>query len=331
MGFETQDVEVKLLSIMRILNGSLRPLGARIVSRRLEEHGIKLTERTVRYHLKRMDERGLTRLVGQRGGRVLTMEGIEEVKRALVRDKVGFVVSKIEILSFRTNFDLQNHTGSVPVNVSFFRKEEFSKALHVMSPAFTRGFCVSNMVAVAKENESLGGITIPQGKVGLATVCSVVVNGVLLKAGIPIESKFGGILQVRTRQPLRFVELIHYAGSSLDPSEIFIKAEMTSVKRAITSGNGEILANFREIPAFCRPLTEEVITKLKEAGIRGVLVMGDVSEPVCEVSVGLNQIGIVLLGGLNPIAVANEGGINTENHAMSTVLDYQDLVKFEEL
>jgi hypothetical protein len=200
-----------------------------------------------------------------------------------------------------------------------------------MKPAFAAGLCVSDLVAVAKEGERLGEITVPDGKIGLATVCSIVINGSLLKAGVPIDSRFGGILQVKNHQPLRFVELIHYAGSSLDPSEVFIRARMTSVREVTTSGNGEILANFREIPAFCRPTAEEVIAKLKEAGLGGLLLMGNISEPVCEIPVELNRLGMILLGGLNPVAAAEEAGIEAENHAMSTVTEYQNLIKFWEV
>ena len=71
MGFETQDVERKALAILRILNDSREPLGARIIARRLKDHGIELGERAVRYHLKLMDGQGLTRLVG-RDGRLVT-------------------------------------------------------------------------------------------------------------------------------------------------------------------------------------------------------------------------------------------------------------------
>ena len=132
-----------------------------------------------------------------------------------------------------------------------------------MKPAFANELCVSDLVAVAQEGEKLGELIVPEGKVGLATVCSIVVNGTLLKAGVPIDSRFGGILQIRNGQPLRFVELIHYAGSSLDPSEVFIRAGMTSVIEVARKGEGTILANFREIPALCRPIAEEVVTKLK--------------------------------------------------------------------
>ncbi len=328
--FEAQEVERKELTILKVLNDSQEPLGARVIARLLKEHGIELGERAVRYHLQLMDERGLTHTAG-RDGRLITESGIDELKSALVRDKVGFAISRIELLAFHTTFNWEKRTGSVPVNVSFFPREKFAQALQAMKPAFAAGLCVSDLVAVAGEGERLGEITVPDGKVGLATVCSIVVNGSLLKAGVPTDSRFGGILQVRNHQPLRFVELIHYAGSSLDPSEIFIRARMTSVGEVATSGNGKILANFREIPAICRPIAGEVVAGLSEAGLGGLLLMGNTSESVCEIPVELNRIGIVLLGGLNPVAAAEEAGIEAENHAMSTVIEYQNLIRLWEV
>jgi repressor of nif and glnA expression len=330
MGFETQDVERKVFAILRVLSDSQEAQGARIIARRLKDLGVELGERAVRYHLKLMDERGLTRLVG-RDGRLITEAGMDELKSALVRDKVGFAISRIELLAFRTDFDLDRHAGLVPVNVSFFNQENFRRALPAMAPAFRAGLCVSDLVAVAHEGETIGELSVPQGKVALATVCSIVVNGSLLKAGVPMDSRFGGILQIKNHEPLRFVELIHYAGSSLDPSEVFIMAKMTSVAEVARSGDGKLLANFREIPVLCRPIADKVIAKLKGAGLDGVLVMGNTSEPVCEIPVELNRIGMILLGGLNPVAAAEEAGIEVENRAMSTVIEYQGLIKFREL
>ena len=329
-GFETQEVARKELSILKVLNDSQEPLGARVIGRHLKDLGVELGERAVRYHLKLMDERGLTRNVG-RDGRLITESGIDELRNALVRDKIGFAISRIELLAFRTSFNLEKRAGSVPVNVSFFPKEKFARALQAMKPAFAARLCAGDLVAIGREGEPLGELTIPEGKVGLATVCSIVVNGSLLKAGVPMDSRFGGILQVRNHQPLRFVEVIHYSGSSLDPSEVFIRAGMTSVREVVASGNGKILANFREIPALCRTMAEEVTANLREAGLGGVLLMGDTSKPVCEIPVELNRVGIILLGGLNPVAAAEEAGIEVDNHAMSTVVDYQNLINFWEL
>jgi repressor of nif and glnA expression len=331
MGFETQDVERKVISILKVLDDSQEPIGGKVIAQRLKGCGIELGERAVRYHLKLMDSRGLTRLVGRRDGRVLTERGIEEVKSALVKDKVGFAISKIELLAFRTNFDYEKRCGSIPVNVSLFPNDKFGRALQAMKPAYEAGFCVSDLVATASAGERLGELVVPQGMTGLATVCSIVINGCLLKAGVPMDSRFGGILQVQNHKPLRFSEIIYYTGCSLDPSEIFIRAKMTSVREATRRGQGRVLANFREIPAVCRPIAEEVVIRLREAGLGGLLLMGNTSEAVCEIPVELNKVGMVLLGGLNPVAAAEEAGIEAENHAMSTVMEYQDLIKFKEV
>jgi len=330
VGFETQDVERKTIAIMRVLRDSPEPLGARVIAQSLKDHGVELGERAVRYHLKIMDERGFTESVG-RDGRLITQLGLEELESALVGDKIGFVASKIEFLACQTDFDIDKRQGKVPVNISFFPQKQFKKAIEIMKRVFQAGICVTDLVAVARQRERLGAIIVPQNKIGLATVCSVIINGALLKAGIPMDSKFGGILQIKNHKPLRFVELIQYPGSSLDPSEIYITSRMTSVGQVARKGEGKILANFREIPAICQPEAEKVIARLKEADLGGVLIMGEVSKPVCEVPVELNKVSMILTGGLNPIAAAVESGIEVENHAMSTIMEYQDLVKFWEL
>jgi len=331
MSFASSDVERKVFAILKVLGNSQEAQGSTVIARCLNDLGIELTERAVRYHLRLMDERGLTQLAGRRDGRVITELGLLELKRALVNDKVGFAFSRIETLAFRTSFDWDKRTGSIPANVSFFPEEKFAKALKIMKPVFQAGLCVSDLVAVASEGESIGELMVPEGKVALATVCSIVLNGTLLKDGVPVDSKFGGILQIRNRIPLRFVELIHYSGSSLDPSEIFIRANMTSVAEVAETGNGEILANFREIPAICRPIAEEVVAKLKDFGIGGLFFMGNTSEPVCEIPVELNRIGVILIGGLNPVAAVREAGIESENRAMSSLVNYQTLVKVSKI
>jgi hypothetical protein len=331
MSFESAGIERKVFSILKVLGASQQAQGARVIARSLKDLGIELTERAVRYHLRMTDEKGLTRLVGRRDGRIITELGQTELNKALVNDKVGFAFSRIESLAFRTNFSFETHTGKIPVNISLFDKAVFPKALKAMKPVFKAGLCVSSLVAVAGEGETIGDITVPEGKTALATVCSIVVNGTLLKAGVPVDSRFGGILQINNHQPLRFTELINYAGTSLDPSEIFIRADMTSVNKVVETGNGEILANFREIPAICRPMAEEIAAKLKNAGMGGLFVLGNVSEPACEMSVELNRVGVVLIGGLNPVAAAHEAGIESDNHAMSALIDYQKLVKVEQI
>ena len=331
MSNESPAIERKVLAILKILASSQQAQGARVIARYLKDVGIELTERAVRYHLKLTDEKGLTELVGRRDGRIITELGQTELKKALVSDKVGFAFARIEDLAFRMNFDFKTRTGLVPVNVSVFTEKSFPAALKIMKGIFQAGLCVSSLVSIAHQGETVGDIIVPEGKVALATVCSIVVNGALLKAGVPVDSRFGGILQMRNRQPLRFTELINYAGSSLDPSEIFIRANMTSVTQAAKSGNGDILANFREIPAVCRSTAQDVVARLKEAGINGLLLLGTISEPVGEVAIEVNRVGAILIGGLNPVAAAYEAGIESENYAMSTLMAYEKLTAIDDI
>jgi repressor of nif and glnA expression len=297
----------------------------------MQEYGVALSERGVRYHLKLMDDRGLTRLIGQHDGRAITQQGIEEIGNARVHDKIGFAISRIEILAFRTSLDLEKRQGLIPVNVSFIPRRVFKKALELMKPAFERGLHVSELVACADEGERIGELPVPAGYTGFATVCSIVVNGILLKSGIPMDSRFGGILQVKDAKPLRFIEIINYSGSSLDPSEVFIRGRMTSVRQAAEQGEGKILANFREIPVPALKLADQLIANLRQAGIGGVLAIGEIGEPICQIPVDMNRVGMIFFGGLNPVACVHEAGVEVENRAMSTVMEYQELRNFWEL
>ncbi|MDP7416254.1 MAG: DUF128 domain-containing protein, partial [Dehalococcoidales bacterium] len=216
-------------------------------------------------------------------------------------------------------------------NTSLINRDHYQEAVAVMGTVFQAGLCVSELVATAPEGGKLGSVVVPKGKIGLATVCSVVTNGVLLKAGIPVESRFGGVLEVRDAKPRRFVAIINYAGTSLDPSEQYIRARMTDVGAAAGAGNGKILANFREIPAPSRAVAQEVIDALKEAGISAVYVLGNTSEPVCQIPIGMDRVGMVLLGGLNPVAAAVEAGIEVESIAESGMVDFQQLTSFWQL
>jgi len=324
------DAENKMIAILRILSESPGPLGSITIARQLERYGVFLSERAVRYHLRITDERGYTQPRG-RDGRAVTSEGLEELRMALAPQQVGFIIDKLELLAFQTTFDPRTKTGQVPVNTSLFEKDKFHDALVAMRCAFEAGICVSQLVAVASEGEKLGAVVVPEGKIGLATVCSVVINGVLLKACVPMESKFGGVLEVIHSMPRRFVAIINYAGTSLDPSEQYIRAKMTDVTGATSGGHGKILANFREIVAPSRAIVEAKVAQLKEAGINGVYVLGNTSEPVCQIAVHMNRVGMVLLGGLNPIAVAAEAGIEVENIAESGLVDFQRLRSYREL
>lgn len=63
-----------ILAILKILEKYQDTvLGSREISRQLKLHGVVLTERTVRYHLRILDERGFTKVFGKEG-RMITQK-----------------------------------------------------------------------------------------------------------------------------------------------------------------------------------------------------------------------------------------------------------------
>jgi len=111
---------------------------------------------------------------------MITLEGRQEVKEALAPQHLGFVKEKLEMLAYQTTFDPEKRTGQLSTNTSLTDKDRFKRALSAMKDAFRASFCVSELVAIASEGEKLGSAIIPSGKIGFATVCSVVIYGVLL-------------------------------------------------------------------------------------------------------------------------------------------------------
>jgi HTH-type transcriptional regulator, global nitrogen regulator NrpRI len=320
-----------MLAILKVLDKhSDIILGSREISRQLKVHGIELTERTVRYHLRILDERGFTKVFGREGRRI-TQKGKEELAQALVSEKVGFIISKIETLSYLTDLDLEKNEGNIILNVSYFPEEKLKESLRIMKPVFLSPYIMCDKVVMHKGCEKIGDIIIPEGQIGFGTVCSVTINGIFLKSGIPVTSKFGGVLQIENSELSRFTALISYAGSSLDPLEIFIKSRMTDVLGAVKNHSGKILASFREIPVVSLEKVRQLREDLKKKGIGGILIVGNPNQPLLEMPVAMDKAGMVIVGGLNPIAALEEAGITTVSKAMSTLYRFSDLIKFKEL
>lgn len=320
---QDEAVRRKMLGILRVLSESNEPVGARNIAAQLEQWGIGLSERQVRYHLQIMDERGLTVGMGQ-AGRVLTERGREELDSALVSDKVGFVAARIDRLAYATTFDLEAGEGEVVLNVSLLRAGDLPAALEAMRPVMEAGLSISDLITIAHEGETLGE-PVPPGMVAIGTVCSVTLNGILLRHYIAVESKFGGLLELREGRPFRFTELVSYAGTSIDPLQIFITGRLTSAAEAASSGCGKVGAGFREVPAVALPKVAELKDRMQEFGLGGVVALGSPGQPLLDLPVGLDRAGLVVVAGLTPLAAVAEQGIEAVNKAMSATCDFARL------
>ena len=177
----------------------------------------------------------------------------------------------------------------------------------------------------------LGSATVPSGRIALGTVCSVTVNGILLKHGIPVVSRFGGLIEIRDRRPVRFVAVIEYSGTTLDPLEAFIRAGMTQVRECVRTDSGVIGVSFREIPAASVPAVRRIKEEMDGQGLDGIMAIGTPNQPLFEIPVGEGRAGLIVSGGLNPIAALWEARMEVTFHSLAEVEDITQFVDFHDL
>jgi repressor of nif and glnA expression len=200
-----------------------------------------------------------------------------------------------------------------------------------MGRVFQEGFAMGRLMALFAPGERIGEVIVPERMIGVGTVCSISLNGVLLRHGIPTASRFGGLLELHERKPIRFVQMINYDGTSLDPLEIFIGSGMTDYLGAVSSGDGLIGASFREFPAVSRNQVVEIVERLEKVGLGGLLSIGWPSHPLLEIPVQEGRVGAIIAGGLNPVAVMVERGKKLDFRALSGLVGFDRLFPYHEL
>jgi repressor of nif and glnA expression len=297
---------------------------------RLSAMGVAVQPRTIRFYLLQLDQDGMTRFVSRRTGREITDRGRQELAHANVLEKVGFVAAKVDALGYAMSFNNRSGKGTIVANVALIDKRVKSIAFREMARVFERGFGMGTRLAVAQAGERLGDVAVPEGHVGIATVCSVTVNGILLHESVPVTSRFGGLLEVRNGEPVRFVELIEYAGTTLDPLEAFIRAGMTQVRGCAQTGHGLIGASLREMPSVALPEVERVREEMKRHSLSGILALGKPNRPLLDIPVAEGRAGMIVIGGLNPVAAVHEAGVRLSMMSLAGLEDFGRFVSYRE-
>jgi Uncharacterized protein conserved in archaea len=99
-------------------------------------------------------------------------------------------------------------------------------------------------------------------------------DGVFQHNGIPVKVAYGGTIQIEEKNPVRFMNIIGYQGSTVDPLQLFIGAGLTSITQYINSGSGLLLANVRQIPGAAEERGLSLISQMQDCGFRFPLYMG---------------------------------------------------------
>lgn len=320
----------KKLAILSVLKDADKPLRSARIFEELNGHGHEISERTIRLYLQEMNEDGLTERLDKRQYRI-TERGLNEFQATTIYERVGFLSARIDQMTYRMTFDLTAKSGMVVLNVTLVEPKALAKCISQICKVYADGYAMGHLAALIEPGERIGHITIPNNMIGMGTVCSITLNGVLLHHGIPTNSRFGGLLELRDRKPTRFVEIIMYDGTSIDPLEVFIRSGMTNYSGAIKTGNGRIGASFREFPAESREKVEDLAQKLQKIGLGGFMRIGRPGQPLLDIPVNEGRVGAIVIGGLNPVAILEETGVHVYSRALAGLIDFGRLFQYDEL
>lgn len=228
--------------------------------------------------------------------------------------KIPFILSKSWNLIQQVDFDIEKQKGNIIANVSYLNRDDLDDAMEIMEDAYNNNPKYINpyyKIIPHPENDE---------KVGIATICSLSIDGILIKNGIMSNPKFSGLLEL-TEPPL-FIDMISYNGTTLDPHKIFLSKDMTSISNA--DGPNKILASVKEIPYITRDHAVEILNILNNIGF-SIYKIGKPRELVYNSKVDNYNFGVITGGGLNSIGAIKEQGIDLEIKAV------EKLVKFEKM
>ena len=293
--------ERKYIEILRILKEHREPVGAKRLSGLMAERGFILSDRAVQYYLSYLDTMGFTEKVGNQG-RILTPEGFQETDNALVDDRIGFVISKLERLAYRSTFDPSSGTGDVAYNLSVVPEESLDRIQAAFDEVVKAGCGFFSSYRIIDNDPR-----IPHGSAGIITICSISMDGVFQRNGVPVKMAYGGRLEIAGGTPKRFVDLIGYRGATIDPLELFISSGLTSINSYCRTRSGITLANVREVPSSALHQVEDTIGQMNQCGFIFPVSMGN---QVFNLPHNPYRLSIVAFSGLNFIGNTAEQGFD---------------------
>ena len=229
------------------------------------------------------------------------------------QEKISLVSSKSMNLIQQVNFDIEKQKGDIIANISYLHKNDLDTALDIMEQAYNNNPKYINRyynLVEHPENENL---------IGIATICSLSIDGILINNGIMSNPTYSGLLEL-TEPPL-FIDMISYNGTTLDPHKIFLSKNMTSITG--TSPN-KVLASVKEIPYISRDYAVELLEILNNIGF-SIYKIGKPRELVYNSKVENYNFGVVTGGGLNLIGAIKEKGIDIQVKALEKLMPYEKM------
>ena len=108
-------------------------------------------------------------------------------------ERIIFSLSRIEDLIYGMTYNPSSNSGKIVANIALIDSNHMNNILPIFRDVMISGLTVSPMVKILNPGESVGSLVIPTNKHGIATVCSITIDGILIKQGIPVKPRFGGL------------------------------------------------------------------------------------------------------------------------------------------
>lgn len=236
-----------------------------------------------------------------------------------------FVNNRIEEFAMQVTYQPAENTGTIIYNLSLIRTEDLEFAVTTLKNAYRAGLSVSDRVKFLKEGETLEDFVIQKGYTGICTMCSLTLDGLLLKQGIPLRAIGGGVVEIEDRMPRRFTHFILYEYTTIDPLEVLVSQDITSISMVMHRGRGTILGNIRECHMEAESRVTLLLDDLASIGFTGILDMGAPNVPLLGVPVTPQYFGVAMVGGTNAMAAIKESGRPVVTRAMKGLLDIQSM------
>ena len=231
-----------------------------------------------------------------------------------IQPKIPFLLSKTWNLIQQVTFDVEKRKGDIISNVSYINSDDLDSALDIMEETYNNNPKYINPYYKVIEHPT------DDDKIGIGTICSLSIDGILIDNGIMSNPKYGGLLEL-TEPPL-FIDLISYNGSTEDPHKIFLAKNMTSITRNI--GPNKILASFKEIPYISRDYSVYLLDILSKIGF-SIYKIGKPRELTYNAKADNYNFGVVTGSGLNSIGAIKEKGIDVEVKAIEKLLPFEKM------
>jgi hypothetical protein len=319
------DLPKTAVEILKIISMSSKPINSVEISRILYKERIFVDSRTVRYHLKHLEDLGFIIKLGKKGC-IISPNGLKQLKRMMVFERLGMPSIEVEKLISESTFSSESGKGEVLANTAIVPKEDFEEAIEIIESVSSLSVFPSPLISVADEGENLGSYEVPEGHVGFACISATTYDAVLRKAGVYVESIAAGIYEIRDSKPVGFVELITHSGATLSPGELFIKARWTSISEIVRTGNGYATAAIKRFPFFLSEVVENAVNSMKKAGIDGVIEISAITPEMERIDATDASKGrLIVFGGGNYFAPLIENGLNAKLTINASLIEIDEM------